>query len=120
MAQQNGSGASDFMGPLMLFRLVAVAEACSWLGLLIGMFFKYVTDSGELGVKIFGPIHGCLFVAYVVTALVISMEAGWSKARLLLGLVCSVPPFMTIWFDRFAEKRDMLPIAWRTDQPDSA
>ena len=24
------------------FRIVAVAEACSWLGLLIGMFVKYV------------------------------------------------------------------------------
>jgi hypothetical protein len=24
------------------FRLAAIAEACSWAGLLVGMFFKYV------------------------------------------------------------------------------
>jgi len=108
------------MSPLSLFRLVAVAEACSWAGLLIGMFFKYVTDTGELGVKIFGPVHGTLFIAYVVTTLVVYVEAGWRKSQLLLGLVSSVPPFMTVWFDRYAEKRGMLPAGWRERVSDSA
>src|SRR3712207_7803086 len=51
-----------------LFRS-AVAEALSWLGLLAGMYVKYVPETTELGVKIFGPIHGGIFVAYVVVAL---------------------------------------------------
>jgi hypothetical protein len=41
-----------------LFRVVAVAEALSWAALLVGMFFKYATDTTELGVKVFGPLHG--------------------------------------------------------------
>ena len=48
-----------------IFRAVAIAEACSWTGLLIGMVFKYLVVFDDVGVKIFGPIHGGLFVAYV-------------------------------------------------------
>lgn len=100
------------MSPLLLFRVVAVAEACSWVGLLVGMFFKYVTETGELGVKVFGPIHGGLFVAYVAVTLLIGLSRRWSLGRLVLGLACSVPPLMTLWFDRYAERRGMLPESW--------
>ena len=44
------------------FRIVAVAEALSWAGLLAGMFVKYVLGTSEVGVQIFGPIHGGVFV----------------------------------------------------------
>ena len=43
------------------FKLAAFAEAVSWIGLLIGMFFKWIVQSGDLGVRIFGPIHGTIF-----------------------------------------------------------
>ncbi|WP_281367946.1 DUF3817 domain-containing protein [Nonomuraea typhae] len=85
---------------LRWFRLVAVAEACSWAGLLVGMFFKYITETGELGVKIFGPIHGALFVLYAAAVLLSAREAGWSRGTVLLGLACAVPPFTSIWFER--------------------
>ena len=52
------------------FRIVAVAEALSWIGLLAGMYVKYVPGTTELGVKVFGPIHGGIFLAYVVLALI--------------------------------------------------
>ncbi|UBU16274.1 DUF3817 domain-containing protein [Nonomuraea gerenzanensis] len=85
---------------LRWFRAVAVAEACSWAGLLIGMFFKYVTETGELGVKIFGPVHGALFVLYVAGVLLSAREAGWSRGAVVLGLACAVPPFTSLWFER--------------------
>lgn len=51
------------------FRTVALLEAVSWAGLLTGMFFKYVPDPGnEIGVKVFGWIHGIIFIAYLVVA----------------------------------------------------
>jgi integral membrane protein len=85
---------------LRWFRLVAVAEACSWAGLLVGMFFKYVTESGELGVKVFGPIHGALFVLYAAGVMLSAREAGWSRGTVVLGLACAVPPFTSVWFER--------------------
>lgn len=99
--------------PLKLFRIAAIAEACSWAGLLVGMFLKRVVEVSDVGVQIMGPIHGIAFVGYVLAALIVSSEAGWSKKQLVLGLFASIPPLMTIWFERWATKRDLLPAAWK-------
>jgi integral membrane protein len=93
-----------------LFRVVAVAEACSWVGLLIGMYVKYVPETTELGVKVFGPIHGGIFVAYVVVALVAARVLRWSAGTTLLALVASVPPLATVLFERWASRTDRLPL----------
>ena len=50
--------------PATLFRRVAVAEAVTWALLLTGMFLKYVTETTELGVRVFGMVHGVVFIAY--------------------------------------------------------
>ena len=93
----------------LAFRIVAVAEACSWIGLLIGMFVKYVPETTELGVKIFGPIHGGIFVAYVVVALVTARVLRWSMGTTLLALIASIPPLATVWFERRATRAGQLP-----------
>jgi integral membrane protein len=91
------------------FRIVAVAEALSWIGLLAGMYVKYVPETTELGVKVFGPIHGGIFLAYVVVALLASRVLQWSPRTTVLALVCSVPPLATVWFERLATRNDKLP-----------
>jgi integral membrane protein len=91
------------------FRIVAVAEALSWVGLLIGMYVKYVPETTELGVQIFGPIHGGIFVAYVVTAVVAARVLRWSIGTTLLALAASVPPLASIVFERWASRGGRLP-----------
>jgi integral membrane protein len=88
--------------PARVFRALAIAEACSWAGLLIGMVFKYVVVGNEIGVQVFGPIHGALFVAYVVVALAVARRLRWSVRTLLLALGASIPPLCTLWFERWA------------------
>ncbi len=79
------------------FRFVAVLEAISWAGLLIGMAFKYLPEEGpEIGVKIFGPIHGAIFVIYVLVALFTARAVKWDFKTLALAMISSIPPFMTI------------------------
>lgn len=95
------------------FRVVAIAEACSWAGLLIGMFFKYVAVGSDgvgndIGVTVFGPIHGALFVAYVVVTLVVARVFRWNLSTLVIGLVASVPPLATLWFERWARRTGRL------------
>ncbi|MET9344178.1 DUF3817 domain-containing protein [Nonomuraea sp. NPDC003804] len=85
---------------LRLFRAVAIAEAFSWIGLLAGMYVKYILQAGEVGVKVFGPIHGGLFVLYVAAVLLVARERGWSRATVVVGLMCAVPPLATVWFER--------------------
>jgi len=95
-------------GTATAFRVVAIAEALSWLGLLTGMFFKYVADAGERGVQVFGPIHGTVFLAYVVVALVTARAQRWSVPVTLLALAASVPPFCTLAFEEWARRTGRL------------
>ena len=77
------------------------------------MFLKYVTETTELGVRIFGMVHGVVFVAYCLTTVLVAVDQRWSRGRPLLGLAASVPPFFTVLFDRYAEKRGALGDTWR-------
>lgn len=99
--------------PLRLFRTVAVAEAVTWGLLLAGMFLKYVTETTDVAVSIFGMAHGVVFIAYVLTTLVVWVDQRWSPVRGVLGLAAAVPPFLTVWFDRATEGRGLLDDRWR-------
>ena len=87
------------------FRLVALAEAVSWVGLLVGMYFKYLgTPRTEIGVKIFGMAHGLIFIAFVVAALLVGIALRWAPGTWLLALLASIVPLCSviflIWADR--------------------
>lgn len=100
--------------PLRLFRAVAVAEAVTWALLLIGMFLKYVTGTTELGVRVFGMLHGVVFLAYCLVTVLVWVDQRWSVRAGVLGLVAAVPPFATVPFDRYAERRGLLDDHWHT------
>lgn len=99
--------------PTRLFRTVAIAEAITWTGLLLGMFLKYGPAENETGVRIFGMLHGIVFVAYVVTTVVVWVDRRWSAGRGLLALVAAVPPLATVPLEWFAIRRGWLGDAWR-------
>ena len=108
------------MTPALLFRRVAVAEAITWALLLTGMFLKYVTETTELGVRVFGMLHGVVFVAYGVVTLVVAVDQRWRPGRTLVALACAVPPFATVPFDRWLERRHPLADSWRLRATDPA
>jgi integral membrane protein len=87
------------------FRLIALAEAVSWLGLLVGMYFKYLgTPRTEIGVKVCGMTHGLVFIAFVVAGLLVGIAFKWSTGTWLLALFASIVPLCSviflIWADR--------------------
>jgi integral membrane protein len=73
-------------------RIIALAEATSFILLLIASVVKR-TGGSELGVQILGPIHGGLFIAYVVVALNIRAQLGWANSTTFWILVGAVVPF---------------------------
>lgn len=101
------------MSPTRLFRTVAIAEAVTWTGLLIGMFLKYGPADNEMGVRIFGMLHGVVFVAYGVTTLVVWVDRRWSLGRGALALVAAVPPLATLPLEWWAIRKDWLGDSWR-------
>ena len=91
------------------FRLVALAEAVSWVGLLVGMYFKYLgTPRTEIGVKIFGMAHGLVFIAFVVMAVLAAIAFRWSAKTCLLALLASIVPLATVMFLIWADRTGRL------------
>jgi integral membrane protein len=104
--------------PRSLFRSLAVAEAITWALLLFGMFLKYVSDTTELGVRIFGMVHGVVFIAYCLVSVIVAVDQRWSLPRAVLGLAAAVPPFATLPFEVYADRRGLLGTEWLS-RPDS-
>ncbi|SBT39616.1 DUF3817 domain-containing protein [Micromonospora auratinigra] len=90
------------------FVAAAVAEACSWAALLAGMAVKYGPPRNELGVHVFGPVHGALFVAYGLLTLVVARRRRWSLWHTAIALLAAVPPFATVLFERWARRHGLL------------
>lgn len=92
---------------LKTFRYVALAEATSFLALLVAAVVKRTADN-EVGVQILGPIHGLLFVAYVAIAFSIRGDAGWTGKQTLWILVGAVLPFGGYVVDWWLVRRERL------------
>ena len=85
-----------------------MTEAVTWVGLLIGMYFKYLGDPRtEIGVKIFGMAHGIVFIAFVIAAILVGRAMSWRIGTWLLALVGSIVPLGSVafllWADRTAQ-----------------
>ncbi|WP_307613465.1 DUF3817 domain-containing protein [Pseudarthrobacter sp. W1I19] len=93
---------------LRAFRIFAIAEAFSWAALLIGMYFKWIAGTTEIGVQVAGPIHGALFVGYGITALALWRLQRWPFVVALFAGISAVFPFATLWFERWAGRRGHL------------
>ena len=104
---------SAIVSPRQLFRALAVAEAVTWTLLLLGMVGKYVLGLTELGVRIGGGVHGFVFLAYCATTVLVAVDRRWSIARLLAGLGSAFVPYLTIPFERSADRAGLLADRWR-------
>ncbi len=86
--------------PLKTLRRVALAEATSFLALLVATYMKY-SDHGATGVQMLGPIHGLLFLAYVALVLMARPATNWSNRTTGWILLAAVLPFGGYVFDRW-------------------
>jgi integral membrane protein len=82
------------------FRRIAVAEATTFLILLTFSYLKNFQDGSDSAVTIFGAIHGVLFLAYLISALGLREDEGWSGKTLGLVLLGAVLPFGGYVVDR--------------------
>lgn len=87
-----------------LFAIAAFAEGLTWAGLLVGMLLKYGTQTTDIGVWLFGRLHGVAFLFYVIVTLLSAVRLRWPWWASLLALLAAVPPLVTVplemWFRR--------------------
>ena len=87
---------------IRIFRIAAITEAITWLGLLASMYEKYIADTRSGALQIFGTLHGYAFLAYVLVVFLVRAEYKWTHRMTALALVASVPPLATVPFERWA------------------
>jgi integral membrane protein len=92
----------------MIFAVVALIEAFTWAGLLIGMFLKYVTETTTAVVSVFGALHGGALVAYSAVALIAWWRLRWSAPVGIAGLLAGIPPLFTLVFEIWVARRGLL------------
>jgi integral membrane protein len=66
---------------------------------LVAMPLKYLADRPRL-VEIVGPVHGFLYMAYLVTAVDLAFRAKWSAVRTVLVMLAGTIPFLSFWAER--------------------
>lgn len=100
------------------FRLVAFAEAISWVGLLVGMYFKYLgSPRTEIGVKVFGMAHGLIFIGFVVAGVFAAVAFRWTVTTRLLALLASIVPLASVMFLIWADRTGKLTVPVVDAQP---
>lgn len=106
------SSAFDLRTRVGWFRLIALAEAVSWVGLLVGMYFKYLgTPRTEIGVKVFGMAHGLIFISFVVAAVLVGIAVRWTLGTWLLALLASIVPLCSVIFLIWADRTGRMGVA---------
>lgn len=96
----------------MLFRLAAIGEAVGWSLLIAGILLKrFWLPHSNAPVLIAGQVHGTLFLIYVAAAGVLYASLGWSRKRMLVAGLASVPPYGSLVFERWAARKRMHKLA---------
>ena len=89
----------DFRDPVGRVRLIGMVEGVSYLVLLVCSVIKRVAEN-PLGVKIFGPIHGALFVLLLWVIFQAWGNRSLSTRNAVLAGIASVLPFGPFLIDR--------------------
>lgn len=79
-------------------RLFSVLEATTYIVLLAISSFALDWHGG---VAVLGPVHGALFVIYVLAVLELRSKANWDMATLVKLLLASVIPFAPYFVERW-------------------
>lgn len=74
------------------FVRVATLEATTYLVLVAAMLIRITLDGPNLS-PVLGPIHGFVYVAYVIACFQVRTVLGWSWARTLVAVVAGAIPF---------------------------
>jgi integral membrane protein len=87
-------------GALTRYRISAWIVGVGLLTLvLVGMPLKYVGGNDTV-VATVGPIHGFLFMVYVVLTFDLGRRVKWSLGRMLLVMLSGTIPFLSFWTER--------------------
>jgi integral membrane protein len=104
---------------LARYRVLAYIVGVALLVLTAAIVVKYAAGDPSM-VEIVGPIHGFLYIIYLVIAFDLSRRMGWRLERLTLVLLAGTIPFVTFAVERWVTHRVRERLAAQQAQPELA
>jgi len=85
---------------LAAYRVAAVVTGIGLLFLvLVAMPLRYLGDEPGLS-QAYSPIHGAIFMAYVVVVIWVTTRRGWSPTKAVLIILAGVVPLLSFLVER--------------------
>jgi integral membrane protein len=91
-------------GPLQRFRVAAYVTGVGLLGLCGVMLLRYGFDNPEPS-AVYSPIHGVLYMIYLVLTVDLAIKARWSVKGTVLVLLAGCVPFVSFVVERMVTRR---------------
>ncbi|MGI5269395.1 DUF3817 domain-containing protein [Nonomuraea sp. CA-218870] len=90
------------------FRVLAYVVGVMLLVLCVGMVLRYGFDLPGLS-KVIAPIHGGLYMLYLVAVMNLGMKARWSWPYMLGVMLGGTVPFLSFYVERRVTQRVAAP-----------
>nr|WP_221417513.1 DUF3817 domain-containing protein [Microbacterium marinum] len=100
-----------------MFRVLAIAEACSWTLLLAGLLIRAL-GGPSLAVTIGGGIHGFVFLSYGATAILVALNNRWGIGPAVVAVGSAIVPYATVPAEIWLRRSGRLAGAWRLEETD--
>lgn len=91
-------------GALIRFRVIAYLVGGFLLLLTAGVVLRYGFGEPRLSETV-SPIHGFLYMVYLVAVFDLGRRAGWSPKRMILVMIAGTVPFLSFVAERMVSRR---------------
>jgi integral membrane protein len=92
-------------GALVRYRIIAWVVGVALLVLvLVGVPLRYLGGNPAV-VAVVGPVHGFLYIVYLVLSFDLGRRAGWPLGRMVLVMLAGTVPFLSFWAERVVSRR---------------
>lgn len=91
--------APDLRGALARFRVMAYVVGVGLIALCFGMIMAYVFDQEQYN-NVIGPVHGVLYILYLLAIVDLALKARWSLKGTVLVMLSGVVPLFSFVAER--------------------
>jgi integral membrane protein len=97
-------GDAGVKGALARFRVMAYIVGVGLLALCFAMVMNYGFDESQYS-AIIGPVHGFLYIVYLVAIVDLALKARWSLKGTVLVMLSGVVPVGSFFAERAVSRR---------------
>lgn len=95
---------TNLRAPLLRFRVAAFVTGFGLLGLVAVMVLRYGFDNPEPS-AVYSPIHGVIYMVYLVVAVDLALKARWSVKGTIGVLLAGCVPLLSFLAERAVTRR---------------